>query len=53
MLHHTNLGQVSKMTLNTKRSNVPHMRTTTTTKSQISPHLAIQSAVFELQPILR
>ena len=42
-----------KMTLNTKRSNIPHMHITTVAESQISIRFTLRPAIFELQAILR
>ncbi len=41
------------MTLNTKRSKVSHTHIATTHDSQISLHIALRLAIFELQAILR
>ncbi len=42
-----------KMTLNAKRSYVPHICATSIHESQISLHFALWTAVFEIQAILR
>ena len=49
----TNALNDPKMTLNTTKSNVPHICVTSIHESHISLHFALQPAVFQLQAIVR